>query len=335
MYYSILFDLSLPELTNRPTDPSKPANPKRMTAVDLERYLDIDVAANIARGDERRVARAGFTASGVSGQNRLVERHVTKHGAYWKSYDFKGSSRRAILSQFPLGPVVPGQAFPALAFEHDGGEVVFHLPNGLQGYLLMDGRDNRIDAGPIEVVSDALKTSGTPAIVSGLSCMACHKHGMIEPPDDEIRKFARVFGREREQVQRLYPETAVFQTKVEADRRQFLKSLEDTIGPFLRSGEEAQRPLEEFPEPVSEVARGYILEELDLAAVAAELHEPDVKRLRVKLENDELLKGLGLGVLLRDGGKIKRAFWDGNADGNSVMQLTGSSLDFTTPRYGN
>ena len=172
LYHSILFDLSLPELRQRPTDPTRPANPKRMTALDLERHLGINVAQTLLEANERLVARAGFTPSGVSGQNRLVERHVTKYGAYWKSYDFKGNNRRAILSQFPLGPALPNHPFPALAFEHDGGEIVFHLPNGLQGYLLIDGRDNRVDAGPIEVVSDALKTSGTPAIVSGLSCIA-------------------------------------------------------------------------------------------------------------------------------------------------------------------
>lgn len=105
LYYSLLFDLSLPELNQRSVDPSKPGNPKRMTAGDLEKHLDIDVAANVLKADERRVARSGFTPSGVSGQNRLVERHVTQFGAYWKSYDFKGNNRRAILSQFPLGLV--------------------------------------------------------------------------------------------------------------------------------------------------------------------------------------------------------------------------------------
>ncbi|MFM9966281.1 MAG: c-type cytochrome domain-containing protein [Planctomycetaceae bacterium] len=334
LYHALLFDLTLPELRSRAADPKQPANPKRMTATDLERFLKIDVTGNFLKGDERRVARAGFTPSGVSGQNRMIERHITPFGAYWKSYDFKANNRRAILSQFPLGPKLPQHPFPALAFEHDGGEIIFHLPNGLQGYLLIDGKDNRIDAGPIEVVSDALKTSGTPAIVNGLSCIACHKHGMIEPPSDEMRNFSRVFGREKEFLLRLYPESEAFQKKVEADRRQFLTSLDRTIGEALRIGDDLQRAIEAFPEPVSEVARGYLLEELDLAAVAAELHERDTQRLRLKIENDELLKNLGLGVLLSEGGKIKRAFWNHNTDGVSVMQLTASVLDYSTPRFG-
>jgi serine/threonine-protein kinase len=185
LYHALLYDLLLPELKKRLVDKSQPANPKHMTARDLEQFLQVDVIANIERGEEKAM-RCGFTSSGVSGQNRLIERHRTKYGAYWKSYDFKAGNRRAILSQFPLGPVYPGNESSKLAFEHDGGEVIFNLPNGLQAYLLIDGQDNRIDAGPIEVVSDALKTSGTPAIVNGLSCMSCHKQGMIDAPADEI-----------------------------------------------------------------------------------------------------------------------------------------------------
>src|SRR5207249_4761285 len=55
----------------------------------LEKDLKIDVEADIREG---RVARAGFNGSGVSRNNRLIERHGTAHGAYWKSYDFAGNT---------------------------------------------------------------------------------------------------------------------------------------------------------------------------------------------------------------------------------------------------
>ena len=124
----------------------------------------MDVAADFL-GDQ--LARAGFAGSGVSSQNRLVERHPALYGAYWKSYDFSKNDGTANLFRFPLGPVFAGNPFPDQAFEHAGGEIIFNLPNGLQGYLLVDAKGKRIDAGPIEVVSDALKTSGTAAIVTG------------------------------------------------------------------------------------------------------------------------------------------------------------------------
>lgn len=332
LYHSLLYDLSLPEVKERLVDKSQPANLKHMKATDLEQFLQVDVIANIERGEEKAM-RCGFTSSGVSGQNRLLERHRTKYGAYWKSYDFKAGNRRAILSQFPLGPVYPGNETKQLAFEHDGGEIIFHLPNGLQAYLLVDGQDNRIDAGPIEVVSDALKTAGTPAIVNGLSCMSCHKQGMIDAPADEIREFAHVFGKARDHVQRLYPKVETFEAKVDADTRQFQTSLEATIGSFLKTGTDAKREVSEFPEPVSDVARNYLQEEMDLTTVAAELYEPNLNRLQAKIEGDELLQQLGLGVLLRHDGKIKRAFWESTQGGTSVMQLTAYTLDYTTLQF--
>ena len=50
---------------------------------------------------------------------------------------------------------------------------------------------------------DKLKTSGTPAIVNGLSCMACHGHGMINLPGDQVRHGSDAKGAALEQVQRL------------------------------------------------------------------------------------------------------------------------------------
>src|SRR5262245_23334617 len=129
-----------------------------MTARDLERKLGVYVADNFKRD---KLARAGFTASGVSGQNRMVERHESPYGAYWKSYDFKSNAGRGNLFRFPLGPAFAGNPYADQAFAHDGGEIIFNLPNGLQGYLLVNGKDGRIDEGPVEVVSDSLKTSGT------------------------------------------------------------------------------------------------------------------------------------------------------------------------------
>ena len=51
--------------------------------------------------------------------------------------------------------------------------MIFNLPNGLQGYMLADAKDRRLDVpAPVAIVSDRSETSGTPEIVNGLSCMA-------------------------------------------------------------------------------------------------------------------------------------------------------------------
>ncbi len=79
----------------------------------------------------------------------------------------------------PLGPRFPGNRFEDQAFVQAGGEVIFHLPNGLQGYMLARADDTRLD-GPaaIAIVRNHKETSGTPEVVNGLSCIACHKTGM-------------------------------------------------------------------------------------------------------------------------------------------------------------
>src|SRR5206468_12213404 len=140
----------------------------------------------------------------------------------------------------PLGPVLPDHPFPRLAFEHDGGEIIFSLPNGLQGYLLVDGKDNRIDEGPTSVVSDSLKTSGTAAIVTGTSCMACHKHGMI-PFTDTLRQGTAVAGDAWLKVQQLYPPPEKMNDLLRKDTARFLRALEPVIGPFLQVGEDREK----------------------------------------------------------------------------------------------
>ncbi|WP_436425189.1 hypothetical protein, partial [Enterococcus faecium] len=72
--------------------------------------------------------RAAFQRSGVSQNNRLIERHPSRSGFFWTSYDFAGNRDRQSLFSFPLGPNGPN------AFHHDGGETIFSLPNGFQAY---------------------------------------------------------------------------------------------------------------------------------------------------------------------------------------------------------
>ena len=60
---------------------------------ELEQQLEVNVKRNIDTAPGVRVWRAGFNDSGVSTNNRVVERHTSQYGAYWKSYDFAGECR--------------------------------------------------------------------------------------------------------------------------------------------------------------------------------------------------------------------------------------------------
>jgi hypothetical protein len=73
----------------------------------LERKLGVDVLRNF-RND--RLVRSGFTRSGVSVHNRLVERHDSRYGAYWRTYNFRSSAGRGRLHSYPLGPVFKGSS---------------------------------------------------------------------------------------------------------------------------------------------------------------------------------------------------------------------------------
>jgi len=300
----------------------------------LEDQLGVDIAANFQSPLADRIARAGFEKSGVSGQNRLLERSESKFGAYWKSYDFKADSPHIKLRRFPLGPLnlfaTGKHPFPRQAFEHDGGEIIFGLANGLQAYLLIDGKGHRIDEGPISVVSDPLKTSGTPAIVTGVSCMACHKQGYLSFKDT-IRDHSAVFGNAEKHVQLLYPQQKKLDELVEADVQRYSTALEAATAPFLRAGKgNKNRPLSDFPEPVGEVARQYRLTFLDLAAIARELDLDDRQELMAKV-GEKKLKQLGLESLTKQGGLIGRLEWEAST-GVSLMQEVSRELGRTPVR---
>ena len=159
-----------------------PDKPDEMLRFEKER-LGVDVARNLQ--DYNDVLRAGFYPSGVSKANRMIERHVSSYGAYWKSYDFKPvdptekTPRHRNLKANPTGPEGVN------AFDHDGGEMIFSLPNGLQGYMLTDAKGQQIPKGPTDVVVDkeAVKRGRDPEVVNGVSCMNCHWSGMLNKTD--------------------------------------------------------------------------------------------------------------------------------------------------------
>jgi hypothetical protein len=61
----------------------------------------VDVASNIERFVSQR---AGFQKTGVSANNRLIERHPSNNGYFWTSYDFGGNEGKKNLFEFPVEP---------------------------------------------------------------------------------------------------------------------------------------------------------------------------------------------------------------------------------------
>src|SRR5260370_12955814 len=98
--------------------------------------------------------------------------------------------------------------------------MVFNLPNGMQAYFLVNGKDEFIPKGPSDVVQDEkLKGSGTTEIINGLSCMVCHKEGMIGVPSDEVRNSTSLDSSEfMRKVRFLYAATPAMNKLINKDK---------------------------------------------------------------------------------------------------------------------
>ena len=267
---------------------------------------------NIRNG---KAVRAGFGDSGVSVNNRMIERHPASSGGYWISYDFGTNTGTANLFDFPLGPkgTWKDARLAALEFDHDGGEVIFNLPNGFQAYGLFDAKGNRIDVGPTNIVHDDTMTGG--AIINGVSCISCHDRGM-KPENrrqlvslDRIRSatsdnFRRFDEDTRLQIQELYPEGKVIADLMKSDRQRFSKARQNAGIP------------ETSDEPVRALFNQFIAD-LNVASVAAELGM-EQSELERQLNSDSETR-MTLSRLSDEG--IKRQLFMG--DYKKIVRLTG------------
>ncbi len=186
----------------------------------LERLVQVDVQGDV---QDDNILRAGFNDSGVSKNNRLLERHDAAHGALWRSYDFANNRGRQNLFEHPLGPNAGATSFQAA-----GGEIIFHLPNGLQAYLLVDAKGQRIDKAPGEIVADPRRPD--QRVETGISCMSCHARGLLFKADQlrpHVEKNAQVFGKQVvDAIRATHPRKGKFQAQIEEDNVRYLKALE-------------------------------------------------------------------------------------------------------------
>ena len=248
---------------------------------ELEARLEVNVVENLRNAAGRRVWRAGFNDSGVSNHNRVVERHTSRYGAYWKSYDFAGSVGTQNIFTHPL------------SFEHDGGEIIFNLPNGLQAYYLADAGGRRLDAAPINIVSNP--AASDPTVRNGLSCIGCHTEGMKDF-EDQVRGVVMKNPKppfDKDRALRLYTEQAMMDALLDEDTARYREALE-AAGGIFGGIEPVQRFYEAFWRPL----------DADHAAAAVGLQTSVFLK---KIQQNVGLKNLGLLVL--ESGTMKRDAW--------------------------
>jgi WD40 repeat protein len=268
-------------------------------ASELERQLRVDVAQDI---QQERAARAGFNGSGVARNNRVLERHDSILGVYWRTYDFDAVPQNLIerdtllpdrrnIFAYPQGPGGGDNTF-----QQAGGEIIFSLPNGLHGFMLVNANGVRVDKAPVAIVSDPKRPDRQ--VETGISCMSCHVRG-INVKDDQIRdhvsRNAKAFRKaDAETIRALYVPAAKMRSLMEEDAERYRKAVEKCGGKVNVTA------------PLATLTLRYEAD-VDLPTAAAE----------VGLSTDELRSRLGeaegltrnLGALGTPGGTVHRPVW--------------------------
>jgi len=174
---------------------------------DLSKGLGFSFAQNYAA---LKIVRAGIIESGVSENPRIIEEHKTKQGFLWRSYEFAAAPTdiAANLADRPLGPAgafapVTGNRRGAFEFHEQGNEVIFNLANGFLAYFVADQSGRRLSEAP-----DVKAEGQTLAVKVGLTCMSCHKSGLINPPPAQVDGFRQGAAKFPAFFRDIYPESS-------------------------------------------------------------------------------------------------------------------------------
>ena len=208
---------------------------------------------------------------------------------------------RRNLFAYPLGP-----GFNSNTFQHAAGEIIFNLPNGLQGYLLVNANDVRQNKGNNAIVSDPKRPDR--AVEAGVSCMSCHAGG-INPKDDQIRDFAaknaKSFSRkDADLIRALHVLKEKMRARMDEDCERFRKALAKTGNKVSVS------------EPIMNATLRYEAD-VDLPTLAAEVGLKPQNFLR-RLRSPFLAKSFG--ALQVPGGTVPRN-WARRPSAISVRDL--------------
>ena len=300
------------------------------TLAELETEIGVDVQANL---DSSVAQRAGMTVSGVSRNNRAVERHPQRNGYYWKSHDFQNSIGIENILANPID------------FHPSGGEMIFSLPNGMQAYFVTNGQGTRIGAAPTEIVVD--KFASDHVVRNGLGCIRCHSRG-IKEFNDVVRPVVDVLpgspGFDKRKVMELYPGRDVWKEVIRSDQESFMAALEK-IGLSSRRQEPLTTVSDEFLENtinLSQAAAEIGVDEATLSALCKSVHliqlglaplsaDGVIRRDAFEANFSVAVDALGLGISIPpiDGNLLAKFSADDSLD--SVVLRTNKPNNFFEP----
>ena len=182
-------------------------------------FINVDFVDQV---NNLEVDYIGFNGSPISlNKNRLIARNRSQFGYMWTTYDvFDVQDPGRNLFQSPFLPETGSNN----VFQFQGSEIIFTLPNGLQGFVLFDGEGNRINFAPTDLVGD--NEGIDPEIENALDCQRCHSAGIINA-EDQIRATVSgnpVFGaRDQQLAQLLFTDNE--QALINADNQFFAENL--------------------------------------------------------------------------------------------------------------
>lgn len=184
---------------------------------DFAQQQGVDVAGDIRNLTAQRY---GFEKSNVTQNNRIIERHPSRTGYFWMTYDFAGGKDRQSIFDFPVGP--GGDS----GFSFDSSETFFSLPNGFQGYYLSKASGERLDRSLPGVDRDQSQRIVT--VTRGIACMSCPDGG-LEQQKGEIRDLVlsgRTFSRDvRDTVDGLYPPQDKMDALINDDMQRYANAM--------------------------------------------------------------------------------------------------------------
>lgn len=138
-------------------------------------------------------------ASGVNVQStRLLENHATAIRTYsWQTFD----------SKIVAGRTDPLENLTSRPVAHDATELIVGIPKysgresgTLHAFFLADGKGNRQEKAPTDIVTDSTQTRGVE-IKNFIGCIGCHSEGLRPPNLDQYRAYilsgARVYAKEK------------------------------------------------------------------------------------------------------------------------------------------
>jgi len=213
-------------------------------------------------------------ASGVAINNRLVSRHEIDNGDYWETFDCKADPL-CIFTQFPVRVAFGG----VKNFSHAGGEIIFNLPNGMLGFLVVNNLGAPINEVPLDVATNTLDAND-PVVTNGVDCFSCHAAGVISLPHNSVLDALKSSGSavvDAELGIALYRDDAILSADIERSKVEWRATLK-RLG-----GDAAGR------EPISQYVEAFENAKITLDILAAEVYEDPNYITRCVSRDDVLL----------------------------------------------